>query len=162
MATSTKASLSFYTFGATSEYNSGTQQRPLANADLGCDTTLKILRVGDGTTRGGIPVPTAQNFFSQVNSGGNITLGNHYVYIANGGSTVTLPNFDASSCYHGWNNNFYGRRYLIVHSGSGADVTITGPSNFEFYLSTNQDAYSSVEVISTGSAWVVISTGFAW
>lgn len=156
MATSTKASLSFYTFGSTAEYNTNSQQRPLANADLGCDTTLKILRVGDGSTRGGLPVPTAQNFFSQVTSGGNATLGNHYVYVANGGSTVTLPTVNASSVYHGWNTNFYGRRYLIVHSGVGANVTVSG-GDFEATLSTDSNMYSSIEVISNGNSWVIIN-----
>ena len=157
MAITTKASLSFYTNGLSTDYNSTSQIRPASNGDLGCDTTLKVLRVGDGATRGGIPVPTALNFFSQVTAGGNVTLGNHHVYVANGGSTVTLPASDASSVYHGVQNNFYGRRYLIVHS-SGADVTVNGPGGFAATLTEEPNGFKSIEVMSTGSSWVIINS----
>lgn len=157
MAITTKASLSFYTNGLTADYNTTSAIRPSANGDLGCDTGLKVLRVGDGATRGGIPIPSAQNFFSQVTSGGNVTLGNHFVYVANAGSTVTLPAVNANNVYHGVGSLFYGRRYIIVHN-SGASVTVTDNGSFEVTLSDASNEYKSIEVMSTGSSWVIINS----
>lgn len=165
MAITNKSSINFYTNGLTTDYNS--LIRPANRGDLGCDTTLKILRVGDGQTYGGIPIPTSQNFFSQVTTGGAVTLGNHYVYFAVPGatdplSTVTLPAPDASSVYHGAQNFFYGRRYIIARSNTGAHATnniiVTSPSGLIATLTTTVGQPKSIEVISNGSAWVILNT----
>ena len=69
-----------------------------------------------------------------------------------------MPSAAASSVYHGVGSLFYGRRYIIVHN-SGAAVTVTdGLGNFEQSLSDVANEYKSIEVMSTGTSWVIINS----
>jgi hypothetical protein len=68
-----------------------------------------------------------------------------------------LPAFTAGSVYHGVGSLFYGRRYIIVHN-SGASVTVTDNGSFEVTLSDASNEYKYIEVMSTGSSWVIINS----
>lgn len=165
-----------YSTGNLTDYNASGNIIPTTASALGFDLTLQTLRAGTGaaTSKGGIPIPTAQNFFSQITSGGlvdlsgsgglanSFVLGNHYVYVAAPGANVILPAPNSALSYHGssaQNNPAYGRRYLIVFAGGEGSATLRFNNQTVLAnLSADPWDYLSVEVISNGATWLIINS----
>lgn len=166
-----------YSTGNLTDYNASGNIIPSTASALGFDLTLQTLRAGTGanTSKGGIPIPTAQNFFSQITSGGlvdlsgsggltnSFVLGSHYIYVAAVGANVILPAANSALSYHGSTaagvQPAYGRRYLIVFAGGEGSATLRLNNGSALAtLSADPFDYLSVEVISNGSTWLIINS----
>ena len=107
-------------------------------------------KVGIGTETPNSTLNVAGSISLGYASGGNITLdGTHYVYAANGGSTITLPTAVGIT----------GRVYIIKSTASTVTVNSSNSENIDLpstttYALTAQGKY--VTLISNGAAWLII------
>ena len=121
---------------------------------VGIDSTDLVINVTD-SDRADLNVKSLDTSGSMTNlvtqsSGLSVTLGEHHVYLASAGVTVTLP------------ASIDGRRYFIKRkAGAGANVVIntTGGQLIEGLASRSITAeYGFAEVIGDGTMWYILGS----
>ena len=129
---------------------SASNQMNIGNTIYATDMKTAEAKVGIGNNAPNSTLDVGGSMALSFASGASITLDEtHYVYAADGGSTITLPTAVGIT----------GRVYIIKSTASTVTINSSSNENIDIaattsYLLTGQGKY--VKLISTGLAWLVI------